>query len=669
MKSLFSKPKDRSLKQNFLAIQFFIGFLPITLASLIFISLAYLEESRRRELFEFQKRQISSEIHRHLSLLEKEAESLLQSSEFTEYLLAPEAMRPYLENRVYGKITERAQQFSLPTSWILTGARGRNLVKGGSYNWELERALEVELEKVPHRSPYQIVNGSLVLRREIRLDDQEQNGPNAKLLGNLIVAVPVRALESQFEDQIIIGSFFDPQKADSLQISFKDSSNSYQLLIILLGGIYLATTLSIIYGIKRARNLVVLPIEALSRKVLNRVENAPAVQAKNEIKVLETAIEAFEENLHQLHLKTLEAEKSQLLEQTARQVSHDIRSPLSALNLVVNSLDKVPEEKRLILRSATSRINDIANTLLNKAKPEIITVTESNDNSTGRLVTTVELIPAIVDMLISEKRIQYRDRMRVEIVADLSNSYGCFAEINQREFKRVLSNLINNSIEALNEESGTITVAVTGKEGFIDVLIDDNGIGIPKDILLKLGSQPLTFGKTGSQCGSGLGLFHARRAIEQFGGTLKIESREAIGTQVKISLPRAEAPSWFVEALDLRCFQRALIVDDDSTIHQIWNNRLGGFPLVHFTSGDDFQRWFHDHDHSSSLYLIDFELLGQKRTGIDLIRELNIGRSAFLVTSRYDEDAIRKAAESLNVKIIPKTMASLLPISAPTAFS
>jgi signal transduction histidine kinase len=50
----------------------------------------------------------------------------------------------------------------------------------------------------------------------------------------------------------------------------------------------------------------------------------------------------------------------------AQQVSHDIRSPLSALNMMLSSLNELPEAKRLILRSASQRINDIANSLIQK---------------------------------------------------------------------------------------------------------------------------------------------------------------------------------------------------------------------------------------------------------------------------------------------------------------
>ena len=60
----------------------------------------------------------------------------------------------------------------------------------------------------------------------------------------------------------------------------------------------------------------------------------------------------------------VELEKASALGEMARQVAHDIRSPLSALNTVVGSLESLPEERRQLIRGAAQRINDIANSLL-----------------------------------------------------------------------------------------------------------------------------------------------------------------------------------------------------------------------------------------------------------------------------------------------------------------
>jgi signal transduction histidine kinase len=71
-------------------------------------------------------------------------------------------------------------------------------------------------------------------------------------------------------------------------------------------------------------------------------------------------------------------------------------------------------------------------------------------------------------------------------------------------------------------------------ESSLQIRIQDNGKGIPKERIANLGSRGNTFGK---KSGSGLGLFHAKRTIESFGGKFDIESEEGHGTSIFITLP------------------------------------------------------------------------------------------------------------------------------------
>ena len=61
-----------------------------------------------------------------------------------------------------------------------------------------------------------------------------------------------------------------------------------------------------------------------------------------------------------------EKKVSEHLVKIAQQVAHDIRSPLAALNAVTKNLSEVDEEKRLLIRRAVQRIDDIANDLSSK---------------------------------------------------------------------------------------------------------------------------------------------------------------------------------------------------------------------------------------------------------------------------------------------------------------
>lgn len=380
----------------------------------------------------------------------------------------------------------------------------------------------------------------------------------------------------------------------------------------------------------------------------------------------------------------------------SQQVAHDIRSPLTALNMVMGSTKELPEDKRILIRNAVHRINDIANNLLEKRKSSlsesetnsriaISTLTETQSKvgilnalsksiqSTNRM--DVHLLSTLIDMIVSEKRTQYRNKINVHIEADLDEAYGLFARLDAYEFQRVLSNLINNSVESFVLDKGEVKISVRGYTDKVVVVILDNGKGIPEPILTQLGTKGITYGKEGSDSGHGLGIVHAKNVIESMGGQFEIRSRLGEGTMVNLTLPRMIAPNWFVEKINLKSSFQLVSVDDDISIHQIWSGRLKSLRIsdcvqhISFTSTVNFVGWMQNqklnknYEISNFLFLIDFEFLNESVNGLELIESLKIANQSILISSRYEESKIRDKCNRLGLRLIPKSMAGLVPIT------
>jgi signal transduction histidine kinase len=350
------------------------------------------------------------------------------------------------------------------------------------------------------------------------------------------------------------------------------------------------------------------------------------------------------------------------IDEASRQVSHDIRSPLAALNMIVSNLDSMPEDKRILIRSSVNRINDIANNLLSKSK--------SQNHNFSQDAEEIISVAALIDSLVSEKRMQYRERVDIKIEAHLQNSYGLFIKVNSVNFKSILSNIINNSVEALIDTSGNIDLSIESCTENISIIINDNGKGIPKFIIEKLGNKGVSHGKENSQSGSGIGVYHAKKYIESIFGSFDIKSKEGKGTSVVIKLKKNKPPHWFVEKLQLTRGQNLVAVDDDDSILKLWGDRLANIikkyeiKFITFSSGNKFRLWVKENINSlpHTQFLIDFDFLGQNLNGLDLIEELNIKDKSILVTSRYEESRIIENCERLNLGLIPKQMASFIPI-------
>lgn len=352
------------------------------------------------------------------------------------------------------------------------------------------------------------------------------------------------------------------------------------------------------------------------------------------------------------------------LSKLSAQVAHDIRSPLTALDSVLTDVSQIAEEKRILLRRSISRIRDIANNLLEKNRTAKDTSQLNEERTTSRL--EVQMLSSHIEALVSEKRAQYSSQEKLDIdFSQGQQAYKAFAKINSSDFKRILSNIIDNSAEAVQGQ-GAIAVCLEIQNSEVVVRINDDGPGIPKDVLPLLTTEGFSYKKMG---GSGLGLFHARTTIESWGGKIAISSQENIGTSVEICLPKASPPHWYVSKIEIPPSAEVVILDDDETVHLVWENRIKGITaesrprLDHFYDTQSFIRWWSEHKtDKTALFLFDHELIGSEKTGLDLIEEFALESQAILVTSHSDDKNIVSKCVRGGIKLLPKGMANYVPI-------
>jgi signal transduction histidine kinase len=381
-----------------------------------------------------------------------------------------------------------------------------------------------------------------------------------------------------------------------------------------------------------------------------------------------TELQSVADQVEQLVRKYEEKKATAATGEFAAQVAHDIRSPLAALDSVLKDLSQLPEEKRVLMRSAVGRIRDIANNLIEKNRAAARVASGSDANEAPAEAGATHLLSSLVDSLVTEKRLQFRSQIGVEIDSRIDpSSYGLFSASPPSEFKRVISNLINNAVEALPGK-GSVTVRLASNGDSTEIRVRDNGKGIPADVLPRLGQRGETHGKPG---GSGLGLYHAKTSVESWGGGLAIDSEPGKGTTVTIHLPRARPPEWFVSGLAISPGTAIVVLDDDTSIHQVWQGRFEsaqiknhGVEVLHFSTPAELRSWIQTDARAAenTLYLLDYELLGYRETGLSLAEELGIGAHTILVTSRFEEKGILADALRLKARLIPKSLAGFVPI-------
>jgi len=436
----------------------------------------------------------------------------------------------------------------------------------------------------------------------------------------------------------------------------------YALGIILLKSAFqLTSLLFIVYGLWLISNTVAFYISGNVREILALLERRSALPKSAHEKLHFSELRSFADRLHTAYATIESQSKLAAIGEISAQVAHDIRSPLAALDSVSGDITGLPEEKKVILRSAMSRIRDIANSLVERTQRPLAAAGEK---------PVPRLVSALIEPVITEKRLQLRADNAPVIEFDASGSYGLFTAADPAGLKRVISNLLNNAAEAIpagpGAPRGSIGVRVAGDEGMIVVRVTDSGKGIPAELLPRLFSRGETHDKAG---GSGLGLYHAKKFAESCGGTAAISSRPGEGTAVTISLPKAAAPAWFVPAIEVRAGSTVAVLDDDESIHKLWQARLpaqgeGGPRRLDFHTAAEFGAWLEGSpaEGRGALFLLDYELGDKAETGLSLAKRFGIGRQSILVTSRHEEKEILAACDSLGMRVIPKNLCPLVPL-------
>jgi signal transduction histidine kinase len=125
--------------------------------------------------------------------------------------------------------------------------------------------------------------------------------------------------------------------------------------------------------------------------------------------------------------------------------------------------------------------------------------------------------------------------VKVDVDVEGDGTLECVPE----EFNQVLSNLVQNAIEAVPEVVGRVRVRGRAEGDEIVVSVKDNGPGMAPEVVQRLFTPFFT--TKGPGRGTGLGLTITRRVVQSLGGTLQVASTPGEGTEFVVRLPRAQA--------------------------------------------------------------------------------------------------------------------------------
>ncbi|MBI2161437.1 MAG: hypothetical protein HYU25_13855 [Candidatus Rokubacteria bacterium] len=251
-------------------------------------------------------------------------------------------------------------------------------------------------------------------------------------------------------------------------------------------------------------------------------------RARNEVERLNVELTGTLSRLQTTQQELLIAERMATVGRLSLKVAHEVRNPISAIELNAEMLDDIvrgrPGEDMDEAAGLVTAIRDQVNALDALTEEYLVWARFPRPNFEEESVN--QLVQELTDFV---RPVARRQGVAVRVQIDPSVP---MMEIDRTLLRQAILNLVKNGFEALSS-GGEITIASHFDGEAVDISVSDTGTGIPEDVAPRLFEQFFT---TKPQ-GTGLGLSIARQIAEEHGGEIKWANRPGRGATFTIRLP------------------------------------------------------------------------------------------------------------------------------------
>ena len=319
--------------------------------------------------------------------------------------------------------------------------------------------------------------------------------------------------------------------AEQASEATRDLATASGLAVFFLG-VGILGTLLVILRITQPIATIAAAMRAVAHGDLDR--KAPFADRGDEIGDLARALAVFRDKAREnrrLEVELVRQERLSALGQLTATVAHELRNPLSAIRNTVYTFKETAASKGIDLRRPIERIERSV-TRCDRIISELLDYTRVRDLHRGAAPFDKWLDEVLAEQALPDG---------VTLVRNLS-APGHAISFDADRMRQVVINVIENAAQAMTPAGGKsdhhrIVVTTAARLDAFELVIADNGPGIPADILPKV-FEPLFSTKS---FGTGLGLPMVKQVIEQHGGTVEIASTPGKGTKVTLRLPHVAA--------------------------------------------------------------------------------------------------------------------------------
>jgi signal transduction histidine kinase len=372
---------------------------------------------------------------------------------------------------------------------------------------------------LPTRTPDDVYR-AIVLDRLPSFVDEDQIGT----VPYLIAAAPVRTGDS---DLILTIPLTNRRSEIEQEIDDLDRGVRLAVLFFVLLGAAIGLSLA-----ERIADPIRRLTRATRRIAAGDFDARIAVKSADELRRL---VDAFNSMASELKAQRTQLERTHRLEawaEMARQVAHEIKNPLTPIQLSAEHLMRVHSDRGEPLSPV---LESCVTTILGQVRllRQISAEFSSFASSPTARRAPVDLAPLVADVVNPyraglEGRIAIDNRVTAPLPAVL---------VDPTLLTRALANIVENALHAMPGK-GRLTLATSRTDHEVVLEVSDTGVGMDPDALARVFEPYFSTKATGT----GLGLPIARRNIELSGGRIDVASEKGVGTTVGVRLPIAGAP-------------------------------------------------------------------------------------------------------------------------------
>jgi signal transduction histidine kinase len=368
---------------------------------------------------------------------------------------------------------------------------------------------------LPTRTPAEVYR-ALGLRNEAALVTRERIGQ----FEYLVAATPLAIRQLG----ILTVPLTSRQREIDQQLETLDRRALLAALLFILGGASLGY-----YMAERISDPVSRLTRATRRIARGDLDARIAATSSDELRRL---VEAFNSMAADLQRQRIELERTHRLEawaEMARQVAHEIKNPLTPIQLNAEHLRRVHADRGEPLGPV---VQDCVATILTQVKllRQISSEFSSFASSPTAKRAEVDVAALVREVLEPYRQGLERIRLDVELPDNLPH-----VSVDRTLVSRALVNIVENALHAM-PGSGSLTVRASQNGRAVRVRVTDSGAGMDAEALARA-FEPYFSTKA---AGTGLGLPIAKRNVELSGGSISMSSERDKGTTVEVSLPIAE---------------------------------------------------------------------------------------------------------------------------------